>query len=106
MKTLLTILLITSHFCFLGQRAPSEKIVKSGKNFGNRTEYFYDANGHMIEERFYEGEEFVLDVLTKYKYTPEGMLSKKIQRDFRGSRRGKKDVFRYEVRYWEIDKIS
>jgi hypothetical protein len=28
------------------------------------------------------------------------MLSKKIQRDFRVNRKGKKDLFRYEVRYW------
>jgi YD repeat-containing protein len=82
----------------------SQKLISESyyhkKDFGNRTEYFYNTNGHVVEERFYEGEEFELDVLTKYKYTPEGMLSKKIQRDFRVNRKGKKDLFRYEVRYW------
>jgi hypothetical protein len=51
MKTLITIILITSHFCFLGQGAPSEKIVKSGKIFTNRElSYYYenDSRGNTI----------------------------------------------------------
>jgi len=70
------------------------------KDFRNKTEYFYNINSKVIEERFYEGEEFKLDVLTKYKYKKNGMLSRKTQRDFRGNGKVKKEVFTYKLSYW------
>ena len=57
------------------------------KDFRNKTEYVYDTNNKLIEERFYEGEEFELDVLTKYKYNKNGMLLKRTKQDFHFKRK-------------------
>ena len=70
------------------------------KDFRNKTEYVYDTNNKLIEERFYEGEEFELDVLTKYKYNKNGMLLKRTKQDFRGNGNVKRDVFTYKLIYW------
>ncbi len=51
MKGLLIIILITSHFCLLGQDIKSEKIVKTGKVFTNhKLSYYYenDKRGNTI----------------------------------------------------------
>lgn len=70
------------------------------KDFRNRTEYVYNKTDMLIEERFYEGEEFKIDVLTKYKYKKNGMLIKKTQKDFRSNGKVKKEIFTYIYIYW------
>lgn len=70
------------------------------KDFKNKTEYTYNKNNQVIEARFYEGDEYTLDVLTTYKYKKNGMLARKTQSDYRGSGKVKKEVFTYKLKYW------
>ena len=70
------------------------------KDFRNKTEYFYNKKDKIIEERFYEGDESKLDVVTLYRYKKNGMLLKKTQRDFRSTQKVKKEIFTYKLTYW------
>lgn len=70
------------------------------RKFINKTDYFYNNKGQIIEERFYETEESILDVTTSYKYDKNGNFYKKVQRDFRQPKKDRKNVFIYKVSYW------
>jgi hypothetical protein len=70
------------------------------KQFINKTDCFYNKNQKIIEEHFYEGEEFVLDVKTNYKYDKDGNLIKKVQKDYRQQKKDRKNIYTYKLRYW------
>jgi hypothetical protein len=86
---------ITS-YCYNGFNLLTSETYYYKKEFRNKTQYIYNKNHKILVERYYEGDKSKLSVVTLYKYK-NGILSEKIQRDFRNS---KKDLFTYQYTYW------
>lgn len=70
------------------------------REFRNKTNFIYNPQGRVAEERFYEGDEAEIDVEVFYYYDKKGNLVKKIANDFRKPEKERKEIKTFKLTYW------